>query len=728
MQTRNPETGLVRCDGITPPVLFTSHTTMTDPTSSAWLDGQLYLRLFDSEHGAELWRTDGTTLGTLLAADVNDGTGSSLPASIFAHGGSIYFNINQSRMYRYSPGGGLLNLGGPPLALCFPVGVAGDAVYARDTTGRTLNATDGTPESSRLLATLMKPNDVAWYGWSAAINGKALLAIDTWDHNGIRDEYDLWLSDGTSAGTVPLVSGANVHPRSASDPSRPVVVGDRAYFTADDPLHGRALMRTDGTVQGTSIVFDPRWSTDHAFPTVRGVCDGRVAVTATTHRGLEIFTFDPDAPEVTSHFLVTPANLTGFAFLGIGGANIYFAYDDLSSGVEPWVVDTATNAASRVSDLMPGAGASTPAALYASGEVVYATASTAATGREVYVLSPTGASLVSDSWAGTNSGAPTEVVPLSGHLVNNARNATGRGLFSLTPTANNMLVQLPVAANPTGLTAFDSGLLFWNGTELWRSDLTQPGTSMVVNITSPAGGPARESLISVGPRALFRRYIAANTFELWSTDGTLAGTFHLPGPNLDLTLNPYRQMVKDGVLYFQASDSTNGRELWRSDGTPQGTRLVVDLNPGVANSSISGIASPDGLFFSAAVPSASLVPRHIPFYYDTLNPPAPLYDIHPYVSLYSATYYKVGTRVFARFSHPTYGNELFFIHPPRTCGTADFNNDGDTGTDQDIEAFFACIGGHCCPSCGTADFNNDGDTGTDQDIEAFFRVLGGHPC
>jgi len=63
-----------------------------------------------------------------------------------------------------------------------------------------------------------------------------------------------------------------------------------------------------------------------------------------------------------------------------------------------------------------------------------------------------------------------------------------------------------------------------------------------------------------------------------------------------------------------------------------------------------------------------------------------------------------------------------------TCGTADFNNDGDLGTDADIEAFFACLGGDCCPTCGSADFNGDGDTGTDTDIEAFFACLGGACC
>jgi subtilisin-like proprotein convertase family protein len=71
------------------------------------------------------------------------------------------------------------------------------------------------------------------------------------------------------------------------------------------------------------------------------------------------------------------------------------------------------------------------------------------------------------------------------------------------------------------------------------------------------------------------------------------------------------------------------------------------------------------------------------------------------------------------------------INPPTACsrcGSADFNGDGDTGTDADIEAFFACLAGSCCATCGSADFNFDGDTGTDADIEAFFRVLAGGSC
>jgi hypothetical protein len=71
--------------------------------------------------------------------------------------------------------------------------------------------------------------------------------------------------------------------------------------------------------------------------------------------------------------------------------------------------------------------------------------------------------------------------------------------------------------------------------------------------------------------------------------------------------------------------------------------------------------------------------------------------------------------------------EGFVVVMPR-CGSADFDHDGDTATDADIEAFFACLAGSCCAGCESADFNWDGSAGTDADIEAFFRVLAGGAC
>ncbi len=82
----------------------------------------------------------------------------------------------------------------------------------------------------------------------------------------------------------------------------------------------------------------------------------------------------------------------------------------------------------------------------------------------------------------------------------------------------------------------------------------------------------------------------------------------------------------------------------------------------------------------------------------------------------------------AEFSAPRLIIDNLTFGGGSTCGSADFDGDGDTGTDADIEAFFSCLAGSCCATCGTADFDGDGDTGTDFDIEAFFRVLAGGTC
>jgi ELWxxDGT repeat protein len=40
----------------------------------------------------------------------------------------------------------------------------------------------------------------------------------------------------------------------------------------------------------------------------------------------------------------------------------------------------------------------------------------------------------------------------------------------------------------------------------------------------------------------------------------------------------------NGTVYFAANDGTDGVELWQSDGTMAGTKLVQDINPGSASS------------------------------------------------------------------------------------------------------------------------------------------------
>ncbi|MBC7922074.1 MAG: T9SS type A sorting domain-containing protein, partial [Ferruginibacter sp.] len=96
------------------------------------------------------------------------------------------------------------------------------------------------------------------------------------------------------------------------------------------------------------------------------------------------------------------------------------------------------------------------------------------------------------------------------------------------------------------------------------------------------------------------------------SDGTQAGTVLVkdinqgPGSSIPGSSDPGQFVSVDGVIYFRANDGTSGRELWRSDGTPEGTLPVGDIRPGAASTfadnDITGLnlTSVDGVVYFAA--------------------------------------------------------------------------------------------------------------------------------
>ena len=89
--------------------------------------------------------------------------------------------------------------------------------------------------------------------------------------------------------------------------------------------------------------------------------------------------------------------------------------------------------------------------------------------------------------------------------------------------------------------------------------------------------------------------------ELWLTDGTAIGTRMVrdiaPGPaSADISgITAFGNKV-----YFAATDNIHGRELWQSDGTESGTRLVADILPGPLGSAPADLTpARDKLYFAA---------------------------------------------------------------------------------------------------------------------------------
>lgn len=95
-------------------------------------------------------------------------------------------------------------------------------------------------------------------------------------------------------------------------------------------------------------------------------------------------------------------------------------------------------------------------------------------------------------------------------------------------------------------------------------------------------------------------------FEVWRSDGTAAGTSLLldilPGPDTsDPNGSDFNEMVGLGsLMLFTANDGSTGPELWRSDGTPAGTELVADLNPGPEGSDPRDLTVSGGLIYFQA--------------------------------------------------------------------------------------------------------------------------------
>ena len=105
---------------------------------------------------------------------------------------------------------------------------------------------------------------------------------------------------------------------------------------------------------------------------------------------------------------------------------------------------------------------------------------------------------------------------------------------------------------------------------------------------------------AVGDRLFFAAHTPELGLELWTSDGTPAGTRALdllPGP---LGSWPSSLLGAGGRLVFTADRGTHGMELYQSDGTLEGTTLLADIAPGDTPSSPSAIrAVGERIFFTA---------------------------------------------------------------------------------------------------------------------------------
>ena len=330
------------------------------PSSLTRVGGTLFFTADDGIHGSELWKSDGTTAGTVLVKDIDpDDDGGyddeSGPYFLTGVGGTLFFT-------------------------------AGDGIH-----GSELWKSDGT-RAGTVLVKDIHPGDYDGHASSLAdVRGTLFFTA----RDGIHGR-ELWKSDGTRAGTV-LVK--DIHPRARDSEAAALTgVGGRLFFTADDGIHGPGLWKSDGTRAGTVLVkgigFDDYY--DDYGPNLTGV-GGTLFFTADdgTH-GSELWESNGTrAGTVLVKDIHADAYDSGPSYLEGVGDTLFFTARDGTHGSELWKSDGTRAGTVLVKDIRPGTGYGyDPESLTGVGGTLFFAADDGTRGSELWKSNGTAAGTV----------------------------------------------------------------------------------------------------------------------------------------------------------------------------------------------------------------------------------------------------------------------------------------------------------------------------------------------
>lgn len=322
-----------------------------------------------------------------------------------------------------------------------------------------------------------------------------------------------------------------------------------SFIRRDIRTGGQELWRSEGTAGSTRLVRDLGSGSygAHAFVTLG---DTLFFVAHQSDTGFELWRSDGTRRGTRLVRDIWPGAIGSQpASLAVLGERLYFSADDGSSGRELWSSDGTARGTRRVADLAPGFGGSGPSQLTAVGSTLFFAA--------VDIANQEGSSGV-ELWRSDGTAAGTRLVK------------------DINPTGDAFG---PRSSYPRDFTVLGSTLLFTavdasSGRELWRSDGTAEGTQRVADLRPGLGiGSEPANLTPLGDRLLFTAFDADATPTLWLGDGTVASPRRL----IPLTQAAGFTAVGD-TAFFVNEDRAHGRELWRSDGSRRGTRLLKDLN------------------------------------------------------------------------------------------------------------------------------------------------------
>lgn len=263
---------------------------------------------------------------------------------------------------------------------------------------------------------------------------------------------------------------------------------------------------------------------------------------------------------------------------------LYFAANNGTLGTELWRTDGTNEGTYIVADINPGPLSSNPKSFVNFNGLLVFTAEKEGQGQEVWITDGTWqeTKLLKDiNLESETSSNSRDFVVLNNTLYFSSYNNFKSGLWKTDGTADGTVLIKEVRIKQNTLSVLNNKLIFNGeitqddfGNELWISDGTVEGTNLLKDINTGNDDSNPENFFQVG-NELFFTVDEPNT-ALWKTDGTSDGTQKIIDAVID---NKTDFVVFNNELYFDPQDEDIGYELWKTDGTNEGTTLVKDINP-----------------------------------------------------------------------------------------------------------------------------------------------------
>ncbi len=458
-----------------------------------------------------------------------------------------------------------------------------------------------------------------------SLQGKALFSAYDPSHG-----TELWITDGTSAGTqlaadiVPGPNGSNVELLTATNPP-----SARAIFSAyRSDVGTEPFIYNNGTVSAINVNPGTSGSVSDstAFYSIPNQ-QKAVANLFVLGKGQELAVLNLDALSSTTIEICagTSAGFPGGFAYSTALNLLFFAATDCSGSIGRELFKSGLTALSTtlLADINSGSSSSSITFITPVGNSVLFSAYTPSLGQELYISDGTtsGTTILRDINIGGANGVATStqkgILRLNDNLAVfvGTENGFGEELYvtdktnigttRLTDIAPNAQGSNPrfLSAMPAQRAVFiaDDPIM---GSVLYVTDGTVLGTTLLKDFV-PGNESERVERVFVKDGIARVSVLSSLGRQLWQTDGTLAGTTLQAQLDAGGTTDSLPSNFASGHTgFFTAYRNLDGTELWHTDGTSAGTRLIRDIEPGKESSNPSGFTELGGITYFSATTSA----------------------------------------------------------------------------------------------------------------------------